>query len=257
MRLVERTVERPPKAHRAVFRIKICGVTRAEDAEQAAAAGADAVGLNFYAASPRYLTIDQARQVLRAVPAGVARVGVFVNAATELVRSARRQLPLDWIQLHGDEPPDYLAQLDEPAVIKAFRCGRAGLDAVAAYLERCRHGQRLPQAILIDAHVPQQYGGTGRVADWALLAGDRTWALGLPFILAGGLTPENVRTAIAQTRPDAIDTASGVESAPGRKEPARIDRFVRQAKAAFADQRDPDRARSPDPPSAGRRPQRP
>lgn len=216
-----------------VFRIKICGVTSVEDARMVVAAGADAVGINFCAASARYLDRDRARPIAASLPAEIDRVGVFVNAPVDWVRTTARQLKLSSVQLHGDEPPDYVRQLAGCAVVRAFRVGAHGLAPVARYLERCRRYRCLPEALLVDAQVPHQYGGTGCAVNWDLLAGDRSWALGLPVILAGGLTPDNVHTAIATARPDAVDTASGVESAAGKKDAARVDRFVRQATIAF------------------------
>jgi phosphoribosylanthranilate isomerase len=217
----------PPTA-RSPFRVKICGITRPEDASMAAGAGADAIGLNFYPGSPRCVTLEQAQAIAAAMPAGVARVGVFVNADLAEMRRIADSVPLDYVQLHGDEPPQAIAALDVP-VIRAFRCGSAGLMPVGLYLEACRQAGRLPAAVLIDAYAPGAFGGTGQTLDWPALAAGREHLAGLPLILAGGLTAENVAAAIAAARPDGVDTASGVESSPGVKDAARVRAFVAAA----------------------------
>jgi phosphoribosylanthranilate isomerase len=222
-----------------MFQIKICGITRAEDARAAVEAGADAVGLNFFSASPRYLPLPMAQQVSRAVPAGVVKVGVFVNPTLQQIADSVAAAGLDAVQLHGDEPPEFLAQLQTAPwpprpIVRAFRPGLAGLTAVRDYLERCRRLQVWPRMVLWDAQQPGSYGGTGRTADWQLaaeFARDRSLP---PLVLAGGLRPDNVAKAIAAVRPAAVDTASGVERAPGVKDAALVAAFVRAAKAALA-----------------------
>jgi phosphoribosylanthranilate isomerase len=216
-----------------MFRIKICGITTVQDMQRVVTAGADAVGLNLCPSSPRYVAADRALAIVDAVPDQIAKVGVFVNSPSDEILALGHALALDWIQLHGDEPPEFLGQLGDRAVIRAFRCGPRGIEPVADYLDECRRQSRLPQAVLIDAHVPGQYGGTGQVVRWDQVAEPRPWLLGLPLILAGGLTPGNVATAIAAVHPAAVDTASGVEAAPGRKDPELVGQFVKQATAAF------------------------
>lgn len=218
-----------------MFHIKICGVTRPEDAAAAAAAGADAIGLNFYAESPRCVSEAQARAILAAAGGEMTRVGVFVNApAAEVARTADA-LELAYVQLHGDEPPETLAELAGRQVIRAFRMDGRGLDPLEEYLERCDELGALPAAVLIDAHRPDQYGGTGTTVDWQLLVDQRSQLGGLPLILAGGLNCENVEEAIGVVKPSAVDTASGVEVSPGIKDPEAIAQFVALARQAFID----------------------
>lgn len=216
-----------------MFRIKICGITCPEDAAAVAAAGADAVGLNFYAKSPRYVEPASARAIVDAVPAGVVKVGLFVNAPVEGVCRIVDRLGLDLVQLHGDEPPEYLAALGDRPVMRAFRLGPGGLGEIGEYLRRCEAAGCLPRLVLVDAFRPGKYGGTGETAEWWALADYRSSISSPPVVLAGGLTPENVREAIRTVRPAAVDTASGVESSPGRKDPARVAAFVRAAEEAF------------------------
>jgi phosphoribosylanthranilate isomerase len=213
-----------------VFKIKICGVRRPEDLPHIAAAGADAVGLNFYPQSKRYLTADEAARVTAAVPAGIARVGVFVNAPVDLILTAAENFQLDYIQLHGDEPPETIAALEWP-VIRAFQLGRDGWPPIEQYLAECKQRGVLPAAVMIDAAGPAgQYGGTGKTADWQAIADWRSH-IDLPLVLAGGLTPDNVAQAIKTVRPSAIDTASGVESKDGFKDAAATRSFVVAAHA--------------------------
>ncbi len=220
-----------------MFRIKICGITRAEDARHAAAAGADAIGLNFYAKSPRFVEIDLAREIAGTVGADVAKVGVFVNSSVDDVRRIGNAVGLDMIQVHGDEPPEFLSELGERPIIRAFRCRSEGLGPVREYLRACRRQGSMPMAVLLDAFDPGQYGGTGKVVDWPAVAGARK-ELGVEnVVLAGGLRPDNVRDAILQAMPSAVDTASGVESSPGMKDPRLVERFVESARDAFSQMR--------------------
>jgi phosphoribosylanthranilate isomerase len=212
-----------------VFQIKICGIRRPEDLPHIAAAGADAVGLNFYAGSKRYLAPQDAAAVAAAVPKGIARVGVFVNASTAEMLAVADQYRLDYLQLHGDEPPVQLAELRAWRVIKAFRFGDDGWAPIKQYLAECKRQGALPVAALIDAPAAAgDYGGTGTTADWQALANWRK-QIDLPLILAGGLTPDNVAEAIKTVRPSAIDTASGVETPEGFKDPVATRNFVTSA----------------------------
>lgn len=216
-----------------MFRIKICGVRRAEDLPHIAAAGADAVGLNFYAGSKRYLSPDDAEGVAAAVPQGLARVGVFVNASTTEMLAAAEQHGLAYLQLHGDESPAQLAELRAWPVIKAFRFGDDGWAPIKQYLIECKRHGSLPVAVLVDAPVATgAFGGTGTTADWQALAGWRRH-IDLPLILAGGLTPENVARAIELVSPTAVDTASGVEAANGFKDARATRDFVASARSAL------------------------
>ncbi len=218
------------------FRIKVCGITTAGDARMAASAGVDAVGLNFYPKSARYLPPENARAVVDALPVGIAKVGLFVNADVGEVCQTFDRLGLDLIQLHGDEPPEVMSQLGDRPVIRAFRLGPDGLKPVAEYIDECRRLDRLPRLVLLDAYQAGSYGGTGRVADWRVAAEYPASDWHPPLVLAGGLTAEKVGSAIRAVRPAAVDTASGVESTPGHKDPALVEAFVREARQAFAAQ---------------------
>ncbi len=203
-----------------LVRVKICGVTSVADARAAADAGADAVGLMFYERSPRRVDLDTAAAIGRALPPFVVRVGVFVDAAEAFIHEAAARCGLSALQLHGDETPDFCRRFALP-VIKAFRIrGPESLRALAAYDTA---------AWLLDSYVPGHPGGTGARFNWELVRGVPS---GTPIILAGGLTPENVADAVRRTRPYAVDVSSGVESAPGRKDPARMRAFVAAARAA-------------------------
>jgi phosphoribosylanthranilate isomerase len=216
-----------------MFRIKICGITSVDDAMAVARAGADAIGLNFYPRSPRCIPLDTARGIVAALPDGIVKVGLFVNSPLADVCLAYHNLHLDLIQLHGDEPPEYIAQLGDRPVMRAFRVAGSDLGPVNEYLARCRELQSLPSLVLLDSLVPGQFGGTGQTADWSA-AKEYVAQPGLPpLVLAGGLTADNVAEAIAAVRPAAVDVASGVESSPGRKDPAAVEAFVRAARAAF------------------------
>ncbi len=217
-----------------MFTVKICGITRPEDARASAEAGADAIGLNFYPQSSRVIDHDRARAIIAVLPAGMIKVGVFVNVqAAEICRSCDA-LGLDLIQLHGDEPPELLAALGGRAVMKAFRpAGVEGLRAVLDYLETCRTLNCLPRLILFDAPLTCGFGGSGKLADWSLakqyLENYRTPGL----VLAGGLKADNVAEAIRTTGAGAVDTASGVEQQPGIKDPAALAAFIRAARTAW------------------------
>jgi phosphoribosylanthranilate isomerase len=216
-----------------MFQIKICGITSVKDAVAAVRAGADAIGLNFYPHSPRFISLDGAARVISALPSDIVKVGVFVNALPADVSRAFDDLHLDLIQLHGDEPPEYITQLGHRPVMRAFRVGDGGLSSVVDYLARCRKLQALPRFVLLDSLVPREYGGTGKVTDWNVARQYAVQSDLPPLVLAGGLTPDNVAEAIVAVRPAAVDVASGVESSPGRKDSAAIEAFVRAARAAF------------------------
>jgi phosphoribosylanthranilate isomerase len=211
-----------------MVRVKICGVTTPEDARLAAEAGADAVGLNFYPKSPRFVTPTQAAAIIRALPPFTAPVGVFVEMPLRQVCSIAYQLGLRSVQTYNADPP---AEDTFPfAHIPAFRIqDAAGLDSIRQFIEDAAARGRRPAAVLIDALVEGQVGGTGRRAPWHLLAG---FDPGAPVILAGGLTADNVAEAIALVQPWGVDVASGVEAAPGRKDATKVARFVKIARDA-------------------------
>jgi len=212
----------------ASVRIKICGVTTPEDARFAAECGADAVGLNFYPHSPRFLDPQKAAAVVRALPPFTAPVGVFVGMPLRQVCAVAFQLGLRGVQTYDDRPPG-----DDPfpfAHVPAFRVkDAAGLDHVRRFVETATALGRKPAAVLIDSYVEGQMGGTGHRAPWELLVG---FDPGVPVVLAGGMTPENVAEAVALVRPWGVDVASGVESAPGVKDQEKVARFVKNARGA-------------------------
>ncbi len=217
-----------------MFTVKICGITRPEDARAAAEAGADAIGLNFYPPSPRAIDVNRARAIIAALPPGIIKVGLFVDVAAKEICATCEALSLDMIQLHGDEPPDLLAALGDRAVMKAFRvAGIGGLKTIIAYLDVCRTHRCLPRLILLDAPLIPGFGGSGKLADWALAKQYQETCRTPPLVLAGGLKADNVAEAIRATNAGAVDTASGVESKPGIKDPAAINAIVRAARSAW------------------------
>lgn len=215
-----------------MFRIKICGVTRPEEAAHAVASGAEAIGINFYPGSPRFVAADLAREIVDAVGSRAEVVGVFVNETPGTIVSLCGSLGIRRVQLHGDEPP-------------------ADASRIPLWRMRAVHADRVPdlpallrypcEAFLFDAGGKGAYGGTGRELPWADLArrfpgiagpGDAGGAR-KPWFLAGGLTPSNVERAILEASPYGVDVASGVESSPGRKDPDKVKSFIEHAKAGF------------------------
>ncbi|HEX7435162.1 MAG TPA: phosphoribosylanthranilate isomerase [Caldimonas sp.] len=206
-------------------RIKICGVSREADVEAAVESGADAIGLVFYAPSPRHVTLARAVELARRLPPFVTPVGLFVNAAVEEIGAALAAIPQLLPQFHGEETPAYCARFARP-FLKAARMA-PGFDL----LDFARHFCDA-QALLLDAHV-EAYGGGGKVFDWSLVPSD----VSRPVVLSGGLHAGNVVQGIQQVRPWAVDVSSGVESARGIKDGAAIRRFceaVREADARLA-----------------------
>jgi len=204
-----------------VTRVKICGITTPEDARLVVSAGADAIGLIFFSGSTRCIDVSRAAEILAAIPPFVTPVALFVNASLEVIRSVTDALGIRTVQLQGDEPPELPEQLRPLRIIKAFRVGTQG------DLERL-DGYR-PDAFLLDAYVPGKPGGTGVTFDWFLAV---PVAARRRVILAGGLNPENVAEAVRIVRPYAVDVCSGVEYAPGRKDPDKVHAFVARAKSA-------------------------
>lgn len=195
-------------------RVKICGITRPEDARAAAEAGADAIGLVFWPGSPRYLSLAAAERVMRALPSFVTRTALFMDATAETVGTVIDRLPVDLLQFHGSEDEAFCAGFGRP-YIKAL--GMAGGTDAAALAERYASAGGL----ILDGHAPGEPGGSGRRFDWR-----RIPSLAVPVILAGGLTPDNVGEAVATARPWAVDVSSGVESAPGVKDARLMERFI-------------------------------
>jgi phosphoribosylanthranilate isomerase len=212
-------------------RVKICGVTTPEDARQAVSLGADAIGLNFYERSPRCVELRVAQCILSELPPFVSAVGVFVETPVgKVIDSIRGLGRISIIQWHGQNPER--SDCSPYQLVPAFAVrDSASLEAIQQYLDACRALGCLPSALLLDGYAAGQYGGTGQTAPWQLLASFRP---GVPIILAGGLTPENVAEAIRIVRPYGVDVASGVESAPGRKDADKMGRFLANAREAAA-----------------------
>ena len=200
-----------------MVKVKVCGITNLEDAKTALDAGADALGFNFYSRSPRYIAPDAARRIISVLPRQALCVGVFVNeeSPATVARTAEAS-GVRFVQLHGDESPEYCAEVGGHQVIKALRVGKDFAPAQAA--------QFPAGAILLDAFSAHARGGTGETFDWGLAR--RTREVVAQLYLAGGLTPENVAGAIAAVEPYAVDVCSGVEIAPGRKDAARVHAFI-------------------------------
>lgn len=199
----------------SAVRSKICGITRIEDALAAVQAGADAIGLVFYAKSPRAVSIQQARAIVAALPPFISTVGLFVNASRCELNETLDAVPLDMLQFHGDETPEQCEGYHRP-FIKALRV-QTGDDIAAS----CRLYAGA-SGILLDTYVAGVPGGTGETFDWALIPG----GLSKPIILAGGLTSANVAQAITQVRPYAVDVSGGVESGKGIKDHDKIRAFM-------------------------------
>jgi phosphoribosylanthranilate isomerase len=202
-------------------KVKICGVTSVADAQAAGAAGADMIGLNFYEQSPRQISLATAGEISRALPALILRVGVFVNPAEALVMRAISECNLSLLQFHGDETSEFCTQFGLMS-LKTFRIRDAeSLNQLANYQTN---------AFLLDAHSKSGLGGTGEKFNWDLAV--EAQKFGKPIFLAGGLTPENVGEAVKKVRPFAVDVSSGVESAPGKKDAAKVRAFITAARAA-------------------------
>ncbi len=202
-------------------RTKICGITRPQDALAAAEAGADAIGLVFFSASPRYVNVAQALDISATLPPFVSKVGLFVNAPATEVRTILERVPLDLLQFHGDERPDFCKQFNKP-YIKAINV-KAGMDLLqyaSLYSEA--------SGLLFDSFLNDSPGGTGITFNWALIPAK----LSLPVILSGGLNPENVAAAVRQVRPWAVDVSSGVERAKGIKDAQKIAAFITEVRSA-------------------------
>lgn len=204
-------------------RIKICGITNSTDARRAIACGADFLGFNFYPGSPRYVTPAKARRMVKKLPKSVAAVGVFVNEPEEKVLAIARQVGLQYLQLHGDESPAEVARLErEVPVIKALR--------VKTPFRRSQLSRyRQASALLLDGYDRHLRGGTGKTFDWRIA---RRASSRARIFVAGGLAPENVADAVRIARPYAVDVSSGVESRPGKKDPARLRAFARAVREA-------------------------
>ncbi len=198
-----------------ITRVKICGITRVGDALDAARLGAHAIGLVFHAASPRAVNPDEARRIIDALPPFVVPVGLFVNAAAQTVRDTLVVAPVQLLQFHGDETPEFCAAFGQP-YLRAVR--------VRPETDLLQYAQefRAARGLLLDAFVEGVHGGTGATFDWSLIPRD----LPAPVVLSGGLNPDNVEQAVRRVRPWAVDVSSGVESAKGIKDARKIEAFM-------------------------------
>jgi len=206
-------------------RVKICGITRPEDGRAAAQAGADAIGLVFYAKSPRYVALQQAQTICRELPPFVSVVALFVNALYEQVAAVLDSLPVDLLQFHGTEPAQQCSGFGRP-YIKAIAV-KEGYDA-----QSTMNAHPEASGFLLDAWQPQRHGGGGVTFDWARMPENSA----KPMILAGGLTADNISRAVALTRPYAVDVSSGVESDKGIKSVEKIQAFMRGVERGDASQ---------------------
>ena len=205
----------------AQTRIKICGITKPDDARVAAVCGADAIGLVFYPKSPRAVTASQALECVKALPPLVTVVALFVNESAENIAKILEEVPIDVLQFHGDETPEFCTQFGRP-YLKALRVRSA--DEIESACDTFRSAK----AILLDAWVEGIRGGTGKRFDWKMAQG----SFSVPLVLAGGLNAENVAEAIELINPAAVDVSGGVESAPGVKSAKSIEQFIAAVRSA-------------------------
>lgn len=202
-------------------RIKICGITRQEDADAAIAAGADALGFVFYEPSPRNISIEQAAAIIKRLPAFVSTTSLFVNADEVFVREVIERTGVSLLQFHGDESPEFCQQFERP-YMKAVRM-KPGLDVAAEFAK-----YDSAAAVLLDAYRPGVPGGTGESFDWDLIPAERI----KPLVLAGGLNPENIRIAVETVSPFAVDVSGGVEASKGIKSKEKLEKFIQEVTRA-------------------------
>ncbi|MGE5307832.1 MAG: phosphoribosylanthranilate isomerase [Deltaproteobacteria bacterium] len=200
-----------------MVKVKICGITNLEDAKTAAGAGCDAIGFVFSEKSPRYITPTEAKLIAGRLPKKTMKVGVFVNARETTVRRIMKECRLDILQFHGNESPEFCGRFKGVKVVKAFR--------IKGPSDTARVSDYDTFGYLFDSFSPAAQGGTGKIFDWSLAAAST--GTGKVFFLSGGLDAGNVRQAIAKLKPQWVDVSSGVENAPGKKDPARIREFMR------------------------------
>jgi phosphoribosylanthranilate isomerase len=206
-------------------RVKICGITRIEDAQFAVDAGVDAIGLVFYEKSPRFVTNTQAAEISQHISAFVSRVALFKDAEKQMINTVLQEVEIDLIQFHGSESADFCEQFGRP-YIKALgmKTAESSADNLGAdYLVASAEKYHSAKALLLDAHAPGEAGGTGETFDWTSIA-----TINRPVVLAGGLTADNVKQAIEIVRPYAVDVSSGVESSPGIKDKEKVTAFMQQ-----------------------------
>ena len=202
------------------MKIKVCGLTNADNAREASLLGIDAIGLVFYDKSPRHVDVDSALEIVNALPPFINRVGLFVNADSSFIDEVLCEVPLDTLQFHGDESVIECTQYAMP-FIKALRVNQD------TNINQMADDYHQASGLLLDAFNKDAYGGTGEAFDWGLAKVD----IDLPIILAGGLNPDTVAGAIKQVKPYAVDVSSGVESEPGIKDITKIKQFIQQVKS--------------------------
>lgn len=205
--------------------VKICGITNLEDATLAGDFGADMIGFNFYPGSKRYISAERVASFVESLTDGITKVGVFVNASVDDILFAKKLARLDAVQLHGNESPQFVAELRDRVKTKIIKAIR-----IRSVFEVSSLGGFGADAILVDAYSVGEFGGTGETFDWQIACEGREMIDQL--FLAGGLRPDNVAEAIRIVKPYAVDVASGVESSPGKKDPKKIEAFIRNAKNA-------------------------
>jgi phosphoribosylanthranilate isomerase len=215
----------------AVVQVKICGITRLEDAQAAVESGADLLGFNFYPQSSRYIAPERAQRIIATLSGTARSVGVFVNAELATVRRIADICHLDYVQLHGDETPDFVSACT-PFAFKALRPRSvAEAEAGAALYAHLGPDDAAAPALLLDAYHPMSYGGTGQQGDWRIAV---RLASRYRILLAGGLTPENVAEVIHRVHPWGVDVASGVEDVTGIKNHDKVQQFIQETKVAGA-----------------------
>ena len=216
--------------------VKICGITSVADARMVAAGGANAIGLNFFPESPRFVSVADAQAIAQGLPPYVDAVGLFVNATPAQIRETAHASGIRTVQIHDELSPQLVLDLKDFAVVPAFPLkDETSIAAVVEFVAACRQLGRVPSAVLVDAHSPEKFGGTGQPVPWHL-ARTVVERCQIPVTLAGGLTPKNVAEAISAVRPWGVDVASGVEVAPGRKEQFKVGKFVAAALQAWRQQ---------------------
>ena len=217
--------------------VKICGIKDLPTAKMVAGFEPDAIGLNFFPGSPRYLQLETAKEIASAIPESIQIVGVFVNAPSCEIASVAYQARLDYAQIHGDEPPEFLAELQESLpdvrLIRAWRMGAEGLADWSAYFQECEKLGVSLSGCLLDARVEGLYGGSGKTLAWDVIAKAYDFENWPKLILAGGLKPGNIQKAIQTANPRGVDVASGVESSPGVKDPDLVRDLIARARSAM------------------------
>jgi phosphoribosylanthranilate isomerase len=231
---MERYEKIDPRSFENIMWVKICGIRDVPTARTVAECRPDAIGLNFHPPSPRFVELNAAKQIAKTIPEEVQTVGVFVNPPLCEIAAAAYGLRLDFAQLHGDESPEFLAEIHESLpmlrLIRAWRMGPEGLDEWSEYFDRCRELGVPIFACLLDARVEGIYGGSGKTVAWDVVAQDFQTESWPRLILAGGLSPGNIRQAIESVHPWGVDVASGVESSPSVKDCDLVREFIASAR---------------------------